>query len=291
MSSTRIENLCPSLPNGCSYLTQKTYDLVPINYQDEYVGFNKKLAMVPISALKALTIDAPLGVMFGATTFVAQAVINPYKALVATVIYEIRSDTRELLNNLGFDPYTNAVITSVVSGAIKGALLGQPLMIPSINILFYEMCNSIDYCANDPRVNIPLTIFAETVDATLQTINGLGAGNLLALGNAASNLNNIYVILTSGDNSLIRATIKEVGLSSAKKIKEAKLHEIVKNVANEVSAGAHVGLKVGVVASALVHGVLVPSLEVGEANPGSILPNIEDFDLEYMSGVTHYSSN
>lgn len=224
-----------------------------MSYNDE-----KKIT-IPASFFKAMTIDAPLITYFGPKSFNDLTIALPYKIIVATAVYEIRSTSNKILKELGFDDYTNAFITAAISGAVKGALLGQPILIPSINIYLYEICNASEFCANNKLVNVPLSIFAESIDGALGAVNAMGTGNVLALINVFDKLMNIIEIITSAESPEILEVVYD---------------------------GAITGIKAGMIASASVNAVLIPMMEKNIVTNDSILDYclINSYDYSYFAG-------
>ena len=135
----------------------------------------------PASVAKAVYIDSPIYLSYESS--ISKAL---YGSSVAGISYEIRSQVKTYIINHGESKYAAGIMAGMMGGGFRYFFLNQNPLIGAMNNMIYETCNNFDSCANNPSVNVPLTILVESVDASLHAIEQTTNGNIVgAVLNAA----------------------------------------------------------------------------------------------------------
>lgn len=262
---------------------------------------------LPTSVTKAIYIDAPInlyGYLTDPKTTASQAF---YKTGVSAITYEIRTQSKNYLLELGLDKNTAGILAGFAGGTFKYYVTGQNPVIGALNNAAYELCNNDDFCSNNIYANTAFTIAVESLDTAMQTTINLALGNTIgtalkiaeAVEKISESINKSTsqikvadvakttagTILSAADKitkSIALKAVEQGSVEASKQITEAALKsiaEIVPSIIEEVAKdalssafnaikGAAIeGAIVGALVSSAAQILYVPAISIAEAFP------------------------
>lgn len=187
---------------------------------------------LPTSVTKAIYIDAPINLYSYLTDPKTTASQAFYKTGVSAITYEIRTQSKAFLMELGLDKNTAGALAGFAGGSFKYYMTGQNPIIGALNNAAYELCNNNDFCSNNIYANIAFTIAVESLDAAAQTTINLASGN--AIGTALKITKAVEKISESVNKATSQIKVADVAKTTAGTILSAA-DKITRNKALEAA--------------------------------------------------------